>query len=41
MVADNSTWEAEGGGLRVQGQSGLHVETLSQKTNHPSKPQQT
>jgi hypothetical protein len=26
-----STWEAGTGGLRVQGQSGMHGETLAQK----------
>jgi hypothetical protein len=31
-----STWEAEAGELQVQGQPGLHRETLSQKNQKPN-----
>jgi hypothetical protein len=30
---NSSTWEAEAGGLQVQGQPGLYNETLSQNNN--------
>jgi hypothetical protein len=36
-----STWEAEAGGLRVQGQSGLHNDTLSQTRERERERSQT
>jgi hypothetical protein len=32
-----STWETEAGGLRVQGQPGLHSDTLSQGKTYNQK----
>jgi hypothetical protein len=37
-VYNPSIWETEAGGLSVQGQPGLHNETLAQKPNQPKTP---
>jgi hypothetical protein len=36
-TCNSSTWEAETGGLQIQGQPGLHSESLSQKKKRKEK----
>jgi hypothetical protein len=36
-TCNSSTWEAETGGLQIQGQPGLHSESLSQKKKKERK----